>query len=107
MLEVVDLYHRAGQEFTDRANRIGDRWSAATPCEDWDVRALVHHIVEEERWAPLLLAGATIADVGDRLAGELLGDAPLIALDDAAAQAAPGGPGPPPPGGGRAPPPRA
>jgi len=87
MLEVVDLYHRAGQEFTDRANRIGDRWSAATPCEDWDVRALVHHIVEEERWAPLLLAGATIADVGDRLAGDLLGDAPLIALHDAAAQA--------------------
>jgi uncharacterized protein (TIGR03086 family) len=88
VVDTVELYRRAGEEFSARAQRIGDRWSTATPCAGWDVRALVGHVVEEERWAPPLLAGSTIAEVGDRLAGDLLGDAPVTALHEAAAHAA-------------------
>jgi uncharacterized protein (TIGR03086 family) len=85
--DVVELYRRTGEEFATRAQRIGDRWSAATPCEDWDVRALVHHVTEEELWVPPLLAGSTIDEVGDRFAGDLLGGTPVRALTHAAAQA--------------------
>ena len=82
-----ELYRRATAEFTARVHRVGDRWGAPTPCAEWDVRALVRHVVEEERWAPPLLGGATIAEVGDRFAGDLLGADPVGAVDDAAAGA--------------------
>lgn len=86
-MDVPQLYRRSTAEFTRRAHAIGDRWTAPTPCADWDVRQLVHHLVEEERWAPALFAGETIEGVGDRFAGDLLGDDPLAALEDAAGKA--------------------
>jgi uncharacterized protein (TIGR03086 family) len=36
----------------------------------------VGHLVEENRWTPPLLAGRTIAEVGDELSLDLLGDDP-------------------------------
>lgn len=83
-LDARELYRRASAEFGARVHRAGDRWAAPTPCAGWDVRALVRHLVEEERWAPPLLAGATIAEVGDRFAGDLLGADPAAAVDRAA-----------------------
>ena len=35
---------------------------------------LVHHLLYEQRWVPLLLEGLTIEQVGDRFQGDLLGD---------------------------------
>lgn len=83
-----ELYQRAVAAFGERVHGVpAGTWRWPTPCEEWDVRALVHHLVDECRWAPLLLRGATIADVGDRLAGDLLGDDPLGAWDAAAEEA--------------------
>jgi uncharacterized protein (TIGR03086 family) len=53
-----------------------DAWDAPTPCAAWGVRELVNHVVGEELWLPPLLAGQTIADVGDRFDGDLLGADP-------------------------------
>ena len=64
-----------------------EQWSTATPCSDWDVRTLVNHVVGELLWAPPLLEGQTIADVGDRLDGDILGDDPLATCRSAAAAA--------------------
>jgi uncharacterized protein (TIGR03086 family) len=86
-LDVPELYRRASAGFAARVHGIAGRWDAPTPCAGWDVRALVHHVVEEERWAPLLLAGRTIEQVGDQLAGDLLGTDPASAFDTAAAAA--------------------
>jgi uncharacterized protein (TIGR03086 family) len=83
-LDARELYRRASAEFTTRVHRVGDRWAAPTPCAGWDVRALVRHLVEEERGAPPLLDGATMAEVGDRFAGDLLGADPVAAVDGAA-----------------------
>ncbi|HVH24289.1 MAG TPA: TIGR03086 family metal-binding protein [Pseudonocardia sp.] len=84
---VPELYRRCSAEFTRRLPAAAGRWPEPTPLPGWDVRRLVHHVVEEERWAPPLLAGQTIEQVGDRLAGDLLGDDPVAAGAAAAAEA--------------------
>lgn len=63
------------------------QWSAATPCADWDVRTLVNHVVGELLWVPPLLAGRTIAEVGDEFDGDILGDDPLVTWASAVAGA--------------------
>jgi len=54
-----------------------DRWHADTPCDGWDVRALLNHVVSGNLWAAELAAGATIDSVGDRLDGNVLGADPV------------------------------
>lgn len=83
-LDARELHRRASAEFAARVHRVGDRWAAPTPCAGWNVHALVRHVVEEQLWAPPLLSGATIGEIGDRFAGDLLGDDPVRAVDEAA-----------------------
>jgi uncharacterized protein (TIGR03086 family) len=61
-----------------------DRWGAPTPCTDWSVRDLVNHVTGEHLWAPHMLDGETIAQVGDRYDGDVLGDSPVAAWERAA-----------------------
>jgi uncharacterized protein (TIGR03086 family) len=83
-ISTVELYRRCATEFATLVGLVGDRWAAPTPCEGWDVRALLRHIVEEDRWTPPLLAGLTVAEVGDRISGDP-GDADPVAAFRAAA----------------------
>ena len=88
MAEAIDMYRRSVEEFGQRLMAVGaGDWSRPTPCTDWAVRDLVRHLVYEELWTPPLLAGATIADVGDRFEGDILGDDPQVAWKEAAAHA--------------------
>jgi uncharacterized protein (TIGR03086 family) len=74
--------------FAQRLSTVGDaQWNAATPCADWDVRTLVNHVVGELLWIEPLLAGKTIAEVGDRFDGDILGADPLTSARSAAATA--------------------
>ncbi len=75
--EVVDLFTRATHRFAEAVAAVpGDRWSAPTPCAEWDVRALTNHVVGEDLWVVPLVEGRTIAEVGDALDGDVLGAAP-------------------------------
>lgn len=87
-MDLIETYRRSLTEFTDRVGQVSpEQWSAPTPCPDWDVRTLVGHVVNEDRWAVPLLAGETVEAVGDRFAGDPLGADPAGAARDAAAQA--------------------
>ena len=88
MTETARLFERAVTEFGRRVQEVlDDQWSASTPCSDWDVRTLVNHLVNEDKWMPPLLEGKTIEDVGDAFDGDLLGNDPKSAWKSAAAEA--------------------
>jgi uncharacterized protein (TIGR03086 family) len=81
-------YARAMEQFGQKVHAIGDdRWSGPTPCTEWSVRDLVNHVTYESLWAPDLMAGKSLVDVGGRYDGDNLGADPLGAWDDAAAAA--------------------
>jgi uncharacterized protein (TIGR03086 family) len=82
--------HAAALAATRRvvAGVSADQMGAPTPCDDWDVRTLLDHVVAGNWWAAELGAGNTIEAVGDRLDGGVLGDDPLAAYDASAAAAA-------------------
>lgn len=86
-MDVVDLHRRAVTAWVDRVRTMGSALSGPTPCAEWDVRALVNHVVGEDRWTSPLVGGATIAEVGDRFDGDLLGDDPLRAAEEAGREA--------------------
>jgi uncharacterized protein (TIGR03086 family) len=84
----IEMYRRSVEDFGSRVMAIGpDAWEQPTPCSDWNVRDLVRHLVYEELWAPPLLAGATIDEIGDRFEGDILGADPQVAWKEAAAAA--------------------
>ncbi|GAA1417580.1 TIGR03086 family metal-binding protein [Catellatospora coxensis] len=87
-MDLLNGYRASLAEFTDRVAQVRpEQWTSPTPCTEWDVRSLVNHLVGEDRWTVPIFAGATIDDVGDRFAGDLLGADPVAAAADAAREA--------------------
>ncbi len=87
-MDLVEQHRRAMAEFDRRVQQLTeDRWHVDTPCEEWDARTLVNHLVVEQLWVPHLLSGATLEQVGDRFDGDQLGDDPVGAWTRAAGPA--------------------
>jgi uncharacterized protein (TIGR03086 family) len=88
-MNIPDAHEKALQGTARLVGAVGDdQWGDPTPCADWDVRALVNHLVYENLWVPPLLAGKSIEDVGDAYAGDVLGDDPAGAFERSAKDAA-------------------
>ncbi len=84
-MSATDTLQKAAEAFQSKVQLVrDDQWSGPTPCTEWNVRALVNHVIGEVLWIPPLVAGKTIADVGDTLSGDLLGDDAQSAWDSAA-----------------------
>ncbi|RKE22875.1 TIGR03086 family metal-binding protein [Streptomyces sp. TLI_171] len=85
---LLALHARALDHFGDLVRAVpDDAWQAPTPCTDWTVRQLVGHLTSEQLWVPPLLGGATVAEIGDRFDGDVLGEDPVAAWTAAAAAA--------------------
>ena len=81
MDEVVARFQKAVNCFDSPLHQlVADDLVRPTPCSEWDVRALVQHVVYELAWVTPLVEGRTIADVGDSLDGDRLGSDPLAAF---------------------------
>jgi uncharacterized protein (TIGR03086 family) len=70
------------------ANIKPDQLSLPTPCENYDVHALLNHVIGGNQWVAPLVEGQTIEQVGDRLDGDQVGDDPVGSYDASANAAA-------------------
>ena len=78
MADVKDWLQKADSAFGTYVEGVADgQWHGPTPNADWDVWALVAHVVDEQLWAPPLLAGRTIAEVGDEIPSDPLSEDPV------------------------------
>jgi uncharacterized protein (TIGR03086 family) len=85
---VFRLMPAALRRFGARVHEIpAAAWDAPTPCTEWSVRDLVNHVTVEQLWAPHLLRGETLDEVGDRYDGDQLGADPTGMWDRAAEDA--------------------
>jgi uncharacterized protein (TIGR03086 family) len=88
MSDIAELHRRALDATRSTVAGVrAEQWPMATPNDGWDVRTLVNHIVAGNFWVAEL-ATRSIAEVGDRLDGDVLGDDPLASYDASAASAA-------------------
>lgn len=87
-LDLLDLHERAMAEFDRRVHAVGaDQWNDSTPCEQWDVRTLVAHLVDEQLWVPGLLDRRPYEEVGRSVPDDVLGSDPVAAWEKAAREA--------------------
>lgn len=85
MTKMPELYRASAERFGELVRAVGPgQWTEPTPCTEWDVRALVSHVHGETLWVPELFAGKTVAEVGDGLDGDLLGEDPVASWQEAA-----------------------
>lgn len=87
-LDLPTLHTRALASTGEIVAAIGEPdWASSTPCAQWDLRTLVNHVIAGNWWVAELAAGCTIADVGDRLDGDVIHDHAAESYDASAAAA--------------------
>lgn len=77
-MDLFDQLERSTSEFGTRLRLVqAEQWRLATPCEKWDVRELVNHVVGGAVRYALLLHGATADEVVATRAVDHLGADPV------------------------------
>ncbi|HKA97415.1 MAG TPA: TIGR03086 family metal-binding protein [Streptosporangiaceae bacterium] len=83
----LHLLSRADDGFAQRLALVRrGQWAAQTPCTEWDVRALVNHVVSANCRYTMLLHGATTDEVEATRAVDHLGDDPVASFAATAAE---------------------
>jgi len=83
----LDLMSRADDGFAQRLALVRPgQWTAQTPCTEWDVRALVNHVVGAKRRYVMLLHGAATDEVEVTRAVDHLGGDPVASFAATAAE---------------------
>ena len=87
-MNLPELHARALDDTGRIVDGITDgQWHDATPTSEWDVRQLLNHVVSGNWWVRPLVEGKTIAEVGDRFDGDVLGADPKAAYRQSAEDA--------------------
>ncbi len=48
--DLLDLYRSASDWTLDKVTGAADKLDAKTPCDDWDVRQLMNHMLETQQY---------------------------------------------------------
>lgn len=64
------MFLTAQRAFGERVHAVReDQWHTPTPCSEWDVAALVAHLIDEDQWVPPLLHGLDVESAGKVVEG--------------------------------------
>jgi uncharacterized protein (TIGR03086 family) len=67
---MVAMFLSAQRAFADRVHAVGeDQWQLPTPDSEWDVTALVDHLIDENRWLAPLAHGHDLDAAGKIVEG--------------------------------------
>lgn len=84
-MHAQDIFAKAAQSATSCIKHLRPEYLGnATPCSEWDLRALLNHMVYELLWVPEIIRGKTVVEVGDRFEGDVLRSDPKSAWQHAA-----------------------
>src|SRR4051794_7827554 len=75
-MDVLDLYVRGTAWSASKMQAAAANLDAATPCDDWDVRALVNHMLDSQRWFAGVPSGQSSPGPSPT-PPDLLGDNPI------------------------------
>lgn len=82
-MDNFELFKKAGESTTKFIEDIkDDQWDKISSNDPWTVRDLVNHVTSGNLWVRPLIDGKTIAEIGDQLDGDVLGDDPIAAWKD-------------------------
>src|SRR4051812_44048591 len=88
---MVEMFLSAQRAFGDRVHAVGaDQWQLPTPNDEWDVTALLDHLIDENRWLGPLARGHDLDAAGKIVEGAktTAGDDRAKVWDDASIAAA-------------------
>ncbi len=78
---------RSRVEFRRILSGVGtEHWGLTTPCEEWDVRELVNHVIGGNRRYEMLLHGAAAADLAATRAQNHIGSDASASFDSTAVE---------------------
>lgn len=78
-----DFYVRCLEQASFVMQRVQpEQFGSQTPDTDWNVHTLANHMLYELAWVPEILAGSTIAEVGAKYDGDLVGDGTTVPLGE-------------------------
>ena len=75
-LDLLDLYERASEWTATKAEGAARRLDAATPCDGWDVRTLMNHMLDTQRYFVSAARGESASPPASPPPTDLVGDDP-------------------------------
>jgi uncharacterized protein (TIGR03086 family) len=86
-LDLLDLYEGASVWAAEKVDGAAGQLDAPTPCEEWDVRTLLNHMIDTQRYFAGSARGEDVARPSPQ-PPEILGDDPVAEFDRARAETA-------------------
>ena len=75
--DLLDLYSRASEWTLDKVKGAAQELDSQTPCEEWDVRTLMNHMLETQRYFVGSARGQSVSPPGQTPPTGLLSDDPV------------------------------
>ena len=75
-MDLLELYGRASEWTLTKVNGAEHQLTASTPCEGWDVRTLLNHMLETQHYFTAAASGRSANPPGPE-PPDLLGDEPV------------------------------